>query len=153
MFFFSLILSAFGIAFFCRLLYAFAVNALPFFAAISAGQTAFHSGAGRIGAIIVVVVAGIATVGAGQLAFGVVWSPLIRAAIALVFAAPAAVAGYHHAILGLSRVAVPSPWWREAFAVIGALFAGTTAWARMTLFSDPLPGPSGALPPSSAQRH
>ena len=88
MIFFSIILSAFGIAFFCRLLYALAVYALPFFAAISAGLAAFHSGPGGIGAIIVGV-AGIATLGAGQLAFGVVWSPLIRAAIALVFAAPA----------------------------------------------------------------
>jgi hypothetical protein len=148
---FSVILSAFGIAFFCWLLYVLAVYALPFFAAISAGLAAFHSGVGVIGAIIVGVVAGIATLGAGQLAFGVVVSPLIRAAIALVFAAPAAVAGYH-AILSLSRVAVPSHRWGQAFAVIGALFAGTTAWARIMLFADPLPSPSGAMPPSSAHR-
>ena len=73
MIFFSIILSAFGIAFFCRLQYALAVYALPFFAAISAGLAAFHSGPGGIGAIIVGV-AGIATLGAGQLAFGVVRS-------------------------------------------------------------------------------
>jgi hypothetical protein len=35
---------------------------------------------------------------------------------------------------------VPSEAWREVFAVIGAVFAGVTAWVRMTVFAEPLLG-------------
>ncbi len=64
-------------------------------------------------------------------------SPLIRAAIALLFAVPAAIAGYH-ATLGLAHIGVPSQGWREAFAMVGAILVGGTAWGRMTLLAVPL---------------
>jgi len=32
---------------------------------------------------------------------------------------------------------VPSEGWREAFAVVGAVFVGGAAWARMSLFVPP----------------
>jgi hypothetical protein len=85
-----------------------------------------------IGAIVVGIVAGAVTLGAGQLAFAVAGSPLIRAAIALLFATPAAVAG-HHATLAVAHIGVSSQGWREAFAIIGAILVGGTAWGRMTL--------------------
>jgi hypothetical protein len=91
----GLILGALGIGFFCWLLFTLAVYALPFSASLTAGLAAFHNGAGVIGAIVVGIVAGVVTLGAGQFAFAVAGSPLIRAAIALPFATPAAVAGYH----------------------------------------------------------
>ncbi|MEI9986081.1 MAG: hypothetical protein WDN69_24630 [Aliidongia sp.] len=70
-------------------------------------------------------------------------SPLIRAAIALLYAVPATIAGYH-ATLGLAHIGVPSEAWREVFAVIGAVLVGGTAWARMSLYNpmfaeEPLP--------------
>jgi hypothetical protein len=132
----GIILSAFGIGFFCWLLFTLAVYALPCFVAITAGLAAFRSGAGVIGAIVVAVVVGIFTLAAGQLSFAAVRSPVVRAAIALLFAVPAAVAG-HHATLGLSQSTVSSDWWGEAFAFIGAVLVGATTWARMTLFADP----------------
>ena len=46
----GIILSVFGIGFFCWLLFTLAVYALPFFAGLSAGLAAFHSGSGVIGA-------------------------------------------------------------------------------------------------------
>jgi hypothetical protein len=141
----GIILSTFGIAFFCWLLFTLAVYALPFFVAMTAGFAALHSGAGFIGAIVV----GIVTLAAGQLSFAIVRSSVIRAAIALLFAVPAAVAGYH-ATLGLSQIAAPSHWWAEAFAFIGAVLVGATTWARMTLFADP-PGTRRVLPSGSAQ--
>lgn len=143
------ILGAFCIGCFCWLLFMLAVYALPFFASVTAAVAAFHSGAGVIGAIIVGIVAGIATLGAGQIAFAVTRSPFIRAAIALLFAVPAAFAGYH-ATLGLAQLGIPSPAWREAFAVIGAIFVGGTAWGQMTLLADPLDR-GGPCPPVSAQ--
>lgn len=150
----GIVLSAVGIGFFCWLLFTLAVYALPFFAGMTAGLAAFHSGSGVIGAVIVAMVAGAVTLVVGQIAFAAVRSVPIRAAIALLFAAPAEVAGYH-ATLGLANIGVPSEAWREAFAVIGAMIIGGTAWARMTLLAAPIVGQgvaagSAGLPLASA---
>ena len=145
----GIILGAFGIGFFCWLLFTLAVYALPFFASVTAGLAAFHSGAGVVGAVAVGFVAGIITLIAVQLAFALIPSLLIRAAVGLLFAVPAAVAGYH-ATLGLARIGVPSHGWREAFAIVGAILIGGTAWGRMALPANPL-GTAKPSPPSSAQ--
>jgi hypothetical protein len=146
----GIILGVFGIGFFCWLLFALALYALPFFASVTAGLAAFHSGAGVIGAMFVGVLAGVVTLAAGQLAFAATRSLLVRAAIALLFAAPAAVAGYH-ATLGLAQIGVPSEGWRQAFAIIGAVLVGATAWTRMTLLADPLDTVRPS-PPDTAQQ-
>src|ERR1700677_867035 len=132
----GIIFSVFGIGFFCWLLFTLAVYALPFFAGLSAGLAAFHSGAGVIGALIVGVLAGGATLAIGQIAFATIRIPLIRAAIGLLYAVPAAIAGYH-ATLGLAHIGMPSEAWREAFAVVGAVLVGGAAWGRMFLFLPP----------------
>ena len=88
----GVILSAVGIGLSCWLLFTLAVYAVPFAASLTAGLAAFHSGAGVIGALVVGIVAGTITLGAGQVAFAVARSPLIRTAVALLFATPAAVA-------------------------------------------------------------
>ncbi len=49
----GIVLSVFGLGFFCWLLFALAIYALPFLAGLTAGLAAFHSGAGVIGALIV----------------------------------------------------------------------------------------------------
>jgi hypothetical protein len=145
---------AFG--FLCWLLFALAVYALPFFAGVTAGLAAYNSGSGVIGAVLVALLAGALTLVVGQIAFAIVRSPLIRVAIALLFAVPAAIAGYH-ATLGLAQIGVPSERWREAFAMIGAVIVGGTAWARMTLLAAPVVGQGVAagsvqLPLASASR-
>jgi hypothetical protein len=70
----------------------------------------------------------------GQIAFTTLRSPLIRAAVALLFAIPAAVAGYH-AALGLAHIAIPTEGWRDAIAVAGAIIVAATASVRMAFFS------------------
>jgi hypothetical protein len=152
----GIILCIFGLGFLCWLMFALAVYALPFFAGVTAGLAAFHSGSGAIGAILVGLVAGVVTLAIGQVAFARVRSPLLRATIALLFAAPAAVAGYH-ATLGLARIGVPSHEWRETFAIIGAVVVGCTAWARMTVLAVPIAGRDSAegsarLPTASGTR-
>src|SRR5262245_37040265 len=102
----GIILAFVALAYLCWLLFALAVYALPFFAGLSAGLAAYRSGSGPIGAIIAGAVAGAVTLLLGQVAFAIVPSPLIRATVALVFAAPAALAGYH-AALGLAQMAIP----------------------------------------------
>ena len=132
----GIVLSAFGIGFFCWLLFTLAVYALPFFAGMTAGLAAFHSGSGVLGALVVGVLAGGATLAIGQIVFATVRTPLIRAVIGLLYAVPASIAGYH-ATLGLAHIGVPAEGWREAFAVVGAILIGGTAWARMSLFVPP----------------
>jgi hypothetical protein len=66
------------------------------------------------------------TLYAGQFAFAAVRSPLIRATIALLFAVPATIAGYH-TTLGVAQFGVPSEGWRQIFAIVGAALVGATA--------------------------
>jgi hypothetical protein len=135
----GLILSVFGIGFFCWLIFTLIVHAVPFAVGLAAGMAAFHSGAGVIGAFVVAIAAGALTLFLGRIAFASVRPLILRAAIALLYAVPAAIAGYH-AVLGLSEIGVPSLLLREVFAWICALFIGGTAWARMSLFVPPVLG-------------
>ena len=131
---FGIILSMAGIGFFCWLLFTLAVYALPFFIGLTAGLAAYHSGAGVVGAIIATVLVGGAALAIGHTAFAAVRSPMVRAAIGLLYAGPAAFAGYH-ATLGLAHIGIPAEGWRQAFAFVGAVLIGATAWVRMTAFT------------------
>ena len=135
----GLALSVVGLGFFCWLLFTLAVYALPFFAGLTAGLAAFHSGAGVTGALIVGVLAAGATLAIGQIAFATVRTPLVRVLIGLLYAVPACIAGYQ-ASLGLAEIGVPSEGWREAFAIVGAVLVGATAFARMGLLVPPPTG-------------
>jgi hypothetical protein len=128
----GIVLSVAGIGFFCWLLFTLAVYALPFFAGVTAAFAAYHSGSDVIGVIVIGVLAGAAALAIGQIAFATVRMPVIRAAIGLLYAVPAAIAGYH-ATFGQAHIGVPSEGWR-AFAIVGAILVGGTAWARTTLF-------------------
>jgi hypothetical protein len=141
------VLNTLGIALFCWLILTLAVYAFPFSIAVSAGMMAFHGGAGILGALLLGIAAGLATLAIGQTAFEVTRSLILRAAIAAAFAVPAAFAGYH-VIVVLSRIGVTSPAWREAFACLGAVFIGGTAWTRLTVLTEPRP-----LPPSRVMGH
>jgi hypothetical protein len=123
--------SLFGIGFMCWLIFNAAVYVLPFYVGGWAGIAAYHSGAGFIGAAIVALAVGAATVIAGQLAILAIPVTAIRVAIALLFAVPATIAGYS-ATLGLAEIGIPSHAWGVVFAVIGAAMVGSTTWARMT---------------------
>ena len=140
-------LSVLGIGFFCWLLFTLAVYALPFFAGLTAGLAAFHSGAGVIGALIVGILLGGATLAIGQIAFAIIRVPLIRLAIGLLYAVPAGIAGYH-ATHGLAQIGMPSEAWRTAFAIVGAVLIGGTAWARMWLYLPPNAGQGVAAGPA-----
>jgi hypothetical protein len=129
-----------GIGFFCWLLFNLAVFALPFFAGLTIGIWAFHSGAGALGAIAVGLIAGGATFAIGQFALAVVPWSWARLLIILVYVAPATVAGYS-ATHGLAQMAMPSPIWQTIIAVIGAIVVSVTAVVRYAAM--PPPGPAG----------
>ncbi|TYL86084.1 hypothetical protein [Bradyrhizobium cytisi] len=140
----GLVLNAVGIGLFCRLIFALAVHVLPFFVALSFGMLAFRDGTGVFGALLIGIASGTLTLAAGQVVVAVSRSLTLRVTIATAFAVPAAVAGYH-VVFALSQIGVPSLAWREAFACLGAVCIGGTAWTRLTVFAELRPLESGGL--------
>ncbi len=136
--FITAFLSIAGLGFFCWLLFTLAVYALPFFADVSSGMFAYDTGSGPIGAIVVGLVAGAVTLVVGQVLFAKVRSPVLRAMIAILFAAPAALAGYH-AVHGLTGIGETTEIWRQAFGVIAAVIVGFVAWSRVSAFHPARP--------------
>jgi hypothetical protein len=133
----GILLNIVGLGIFCWALFALATHALPFFVGMTVGIYSFQVGAGPFGAIVVGFVAGSTTLVAGQFAFSVARSPIVRLVVGLLFALPAACAGYD-VTLAFAHIGVPYGWWREAFAVVGAITVGGTAWARMSIVGTPL---------------
>ena len=132
----GIILSFVGLAYLCWVMFALAVHALPLFAGVTVGIAAYQSGSGPIVAIVVGATAGAITLMAGQLAFNTSRSVPIRAAVTLLFAVPAAVAGYH-AAYGFASIVVPTDGWRQAMAVAGAMIVAATASARLAFYAPP----------------
>jgi len=135
----GIVLGVIGLGFFCGLLFTLAVYALPFLAGLSAGLAAFHGGAGLIGALVVGFLVGVTILVLGQIVLTTVRTPLIRLFIGLIYAVPAAVAGYQ-LCFALARIGMPPGGWQHAFAAAGAIVIGTTAFARMALVFPPSPG-------------
>ena len=128
----GIVLSFVGLGYLCWLIFALAVYALPLFAGVTAGLAAYHSNSGPIAAIAVAPIVSVIVLFAGQLAFRTLRSTAVRAPIALLFAVPAGVAGYH-AAHGLAHIVVPIEGWQEAIAIAGAIIVATIACARITL--------------------
>lgn len=114
----------------CWLLFNLAVLALPFFIGLHTGIWAYGSGAGWLGAILVGGFAGGLTLAVGQALMMLVRPIWARLLIALVFVAPAVLAGFY-AILGITSTMMPSEIWQMIFAVIGAIAVGIAAFVRV----------------------
>ena len=108
----GILLNIVGLGIFCWALFALATHALPFFVGMTVGIYSFQAGAGPFGAIVVGFVTAGFTLVVGQYAFSVARSPIVRLVIGLLFALPAARAGYD-VTLALAHVGIPSEWWRE----------------------------------------
>lgn len=128
-----LMIAVFG--FLCWLLFNLAVYALPFFAAVAAGMLAYDTGSGPILAGVVGVIAGTVTFVVGQTLFATARSPALRTALAVIFAAPAAVAGYY-SMHGVSELGVPSDDWRQVVSVITGALTGFVAWSRLSALAQ-----------------
>lgn len=112
------------------LAYMLAVYALPFMLGVEAARFAYASGSGLIGAGLVGFAAGVAAYGLLVILFMMLRSPILRFAVALIFAAPAAVAGFA-LVHGITREAVPSEIWRVLFCLIGGGVTGLSALMRL----------------------
>ncbi|MGV2052488.1 hypothetical protein ACQZ48_20615 [Agrobacterium sp. 22-209-1] len=114
----------------CSLGLMLATYAVPFLFAVIATRFAFATGAGYIGAGIVGLFAGVGAYGVLACLYATLRSPGLRLAIALIFAVPAAIAGFA-LVHGAAREAVPSEVWRKIFSLIGGAFIGMSALARL----------------------
>lgn len=118
-----------GAIFLCWLVFTLAVNALPFFVAMSAGMLALNCGASTLGALAAGIAAAVLTLAAGRYFFAASRSTT-SLIITIIFVVPAAVAGYHvaYGILGLGE---STEMWRHALGVLSALVTGSAALARI----------------------
>jgi hypothetical protein len=140
----GILLNIVALGVFCWALFALAVHALPFFVGLTAGISIYQTGTGPFAAIVVGFMTGGFTLVLGRtVAASVERAPIVRLLIGLVFALPAARAGYDvtHA---LAHIGTSSEWWRKSFAMLGAITVGSTAWARLSMQTEPAPG--GMLP-------
>ncbi|WP_311031075.1 hypothetical protein [Mesorhizobium koreense] len=124
------LLNMVAIGFLCWLLFTLAVFTLPFFVGVTTGMWVFNSDAGWFGAILVGTLAAGPTFGIGQLLLGIVRPLWAKFMIALVFVAPAAVAGCH-ATHGIAKHLIPSGVWQTAFSIFGAAAVGVAAFIRI----------------------
>ena len=127
-----------GVGFFCWLLYGAAIYTLPFLVGAVVGLHAEETGAGALGGIALGIGAGALVLIVGRAVFARARGPVLRVAIALVFAVPAAFAGYS-ATSTLFGLASASAGWRQVFAILGAVAVGAIAWQRL----------AATLPPAS----
>ncbi|CAM5417723.1 putative protein OS=Afipia felis OX=1035 GN=BN961_03717 PE=4 SV=1 [Afipia felis] len=114
----------------CVLAYTLAIYTLPFMLALAVTRFAFGTGAGWVGAAIVGLAAGAASFGILAFLFDTLRAPILRIALALIFAAPAAVAGYA-LVHGVTGEAVPSPVWRQFFCLAGGAMVGVAGVMRL----------------------
>ncbi len=127
---FAILFNFAGLGLFCWLLYAAAVDALAFFAALSIAFAALNAGAGIVGAVALGLIAGVGVLTIMRIGVAATRSWPLQLAITLIYAIPAGVAGYQlsGAFAGLGGA---SGAWRDAMAFLGALAVAAAARARL----------------------
>lgn len=137
----AILASLAAIGLLCWLLFTLAVFALPAFVGATAGAWAHGTGAGIPGAILVGAVAAALTLAAGHLLIAFVRPMWLKLAVAVIFVAPAAVAGFH-ATHGIVKHLMPSDAWQITFSVMGAIAVAITAFIRVAGMAT-ASGPTG----------
>ena len=136
----AILASLAAIGLLCWLLFTLAVFALPAFVGFAAGAWAHGTGAGIPGAILVGLVAAV-TFAVGQLLITFARPMWLKLCVAVIFVAPAAVAGFH-ATHGIVKHLMPSDAWQITFSVVGAIAVGITAFVRVAGMAT-ASGPTG----------
>ena len=113
----------------CVVAYALATHALPLMLGFAAARFAYHTGSGLIGASFIGVVAA-AAFAVFSVLFATLRSPILRLIVAMIFAAPAALAGYT-LVHGVTHDAISSPIWRQIFCFVCGALVGASALMRL----------------------
>ncbi|MGQ0685625.1 hypothetical protein [Bradyrhizobium sp.] len=114
----------------CVIAYTLATFALPLMLGFAAARFAHYTGSGLIGAGLIGLIAAAAGFALFAVLFARLRSPIPRLVVALIFAAPAAIAGYA-LVHGVTHEAIPSAIWRQTFFIIGGAFVGVSALMRL----------------------
>ncbi len=114
----------------CVVAYILATYALPLMLGFAAARLAYHTGSCLIGASFIGLLAAAAAFAVFSLLFATLRSPILRLIVALVFAAPAAIAGYA-LVHGVTYEAIPSAICRQTFCIIGGALVGVSALKRL----------------------
>jgi hypothetical protein len=128
----SIIMSTVLIGTLCVLAYRLAVYALPVMLGFAIARIVYQTGAGMMGAGIIGFIAGAMAYGLLSVLFVSLRSPVARIAVGLVFALPAAGAGYA-LVSGISANAIPSELWRFMFCALGGFLVGAAAFTRLSI--------------------
>lgn len=140
-----LVLGLFAGLYLLWLLFRLAVYALPVASGISLAFWMRDHDYGYLAAILGGFAAGVAVLVIGQFLFTVIRSPIVRLAIALLFAIPAGIAGYH-AVQGVIGLAIDPGMMLSTLSWIGGGIIAVTAWIRLASLeiSQPAQGAAGA---------
>jgi hypothetical protein len=128
--FVSLLLAGGAFAVVAWLIFNLSVFALPAFVGVGAASFAYRGGAGVVGAGLVGLAVGASAFALGRIAFEKAGSASTRGVLAIVYAAPAAVAGFY-STCGIVELFVAAHGWREAFSIAGALVTAIVACRRL----------------------
>lgn len=125
----ALPLALIGVGFLIYLLFAATSYATPLFAGISAAFAAWHAGVSGIAAMLLGLAAFMLVIAAGRMATLLLPSAFARLAIAVLFAVPAAIAGFQvaSALLHLSGAG----GWSIPIAIAMAVPVGVAAGKRL----------------------
>jgi hypothetical protein len=116
----------------CALLFRLSIYALPLFVAFLAASATYRTDSGIFAALAAAAISAIILLAAARLALAFAKSDLIRSAVGVAFAAPAAIAGYH-AVHGIAAAIMPPSAWQLALSLLGAAIiaaASLTQWSR-----------------------
>lgn len=113
----------------CCLLFRLSIHALPLFIAFAAASAAYRADYGIMLALVVALLAGMLTMASAQIALGLVKSDLGRAVIGLVFAVPAAIAGYY-AVHGIAAATMLLGFWQIVVSLIGSGVIAVASWSQ-----------------------
>lgn len=113
----------------CALLFRLSVHALPLFVAFAAASAIYRADNGIVAALLAATLAAAVTIALAQIALELARSDLARTAVGLIFALPAALAGFH-AVHGIAVATMPASSWQIAVSLIGAGVIAAASWAK-----------------------
>ncbi len=119
-----------GLLAFCALLYACSVYALPFAVGLWVAFEAMHMGTGEIVGFVLGAIAAVSLFLVGRAIFCTSQSHVARWLIAMVFAAPAGLAGFG-AVQQVWPLLLPATTWQHMASVVAAAAAASTVAARL----------------------
>ncbi|OJY65251.1 MAG: hypothetical protein BGP16_12560 [Sphingobium sp. 66-54] len=146
-----LVLGLFAGLYLLWLLFRLAVYALPVATGISLAFWMRDHDYGYVAAIFGGFAAGVVVLVVGQFLFTVIRSPIVRLAIALLFAIPAGIAGYH-AVKGVIGLAIDPGMMLSTLSWIGGGIIAVTAWIRLASLEISQPAQAAAGAPATTAR-